>query len=55
MKKSNVRWLLENRPIENNYTAAWAGINSQNKGSKVAVPSLQDVIDAKEWVDSNHK
>ncbi len=55
MKKSNVRWLLKNRPIENHYTAAWAGIYRLKKGSKVPIPDDTDVIDAKEWVDDNHK
>lgn len=45
----------EDKPIENHKTAAWADIETQEPDSKVGIPSLDAVINAKEWVDTNEK
>jgi hypothetical protein len=43
------------RPVERHLTAAWAGIEKQKPGSNVTIPSMDGVIEAKEYVDSNQK
>lgn len=41
-------------PIERHDTAAWRGhIESVKPESNVAIPSVEAVIEAKEWVDTN--
>lgn len=42
-------------PIEKHDTAAWGDIHKQKPISKVAIPNEVEVINAKEWVDSNQK
>jgi len=43
-------------PVENHETAAWRGhIVATKPESNVGIPSDADVLDAKEWVDSNQK
>lgn len=42
-------------PIEKHDTAAWANIESSEPVSNVPKPSETDVINAKEWVDTNEK
>jgi len=42
-------------PIENHRTAAWANINETKPVSKVPIPSLNGVENAKEYVDANEK
>lgn len=46
---------MKRRPKENHSTAAWAGIKSRKKRSKVPVPSEFDVAEAKRYVDKNEK
>lgn len=41
--------------IKKQDTAAWADIHKELPDSKVPIPSLEQVINAKEWVDSNQK
>ncbi len=43
------------KPIENHETAAWADIEKTMPESKVPIPSEKAVVEAKEWVDKNHK
>jgi hypothetical protein len=43
------------RIIENHRTAAWANIEKENEISKLSHPSLQQTIEAKEYVDDNAK
>jgi len=41
-------------PVENHKTAAWIGNTKEVKPqSKVVIPAEQEVIESKEWVDSN--
>jgi len=54
-KNNNARWLLRNRPKENQYTAAWADIKRVKPGSQVTIPDDYQVIEAKEWVEINKK
>ncbi|MDF3005651.1 MAG: hypothetical protein K0S22_2123 [Oscillospiraceae bacterium] len=42
-------------PIENHRTAAWANVEQTNEVSQIAHPSLQQAINAKEYVDDNEK
>ncbi|SHJ92100.1 protein of unknown function [Clostridium cavendishii DSM 21758] len=42
-------------PIEKHETAAWADIEKTKPVSKVTIPSEANVINAKEYVDSNEK
>ncbi|MEW8974245.1 MAG: DUF3787 domain-containing protein [Tissierellaceae bacterium] len=43
------------KPIENHDTAAWANINDLKPVSNVSIPDEMQVINAKEYVDNNHK
>jgi hypothetical protein len=43
------------KPIENHDTAAWANQNSFKAVSKVNIPGEEQVLNAKEHVDSNQK
>lgn len=42
-------------PVEKHDTAAWANIECKISHSQVTVPSLEQVINAKEHVDENQK
>ncbi|AFS78620.1 hypothetical protein Curi_c16120 [Gottschalkia acidurici 9a] len=44
-----------NSQIESHETAAWAEIEKQETEAKVPVPSLENVEEAKEWVEENKK
>ena len=44
----------EHTPVEN-HAAAWAGIEKQKSEGKVPIPSIDNVEDAKDWVDQNKK
>ena len=52
--KNNIR-LKEKTPVNNEYTAAWADVDNIMPESQVTQPSLEDVINAKEWVDNGSK
>lgn len=52
--KNNKR-LKETTPMKNEYTAAWANVDNILPESNVTQPSLEDVINAKEWVDNGSK
>ena len=52
--KNNIR-LKETTPVNNEYTAAWADVDNIMSESQVTQPSLEDVINAKEWVDNGSK
>jgi hypothetical protein len=43
------------KPIENHKTAAWANIQKIKKNSCVTIPSEDEVVSAKEYVDENKK
>ena len=43
------------KPVENHKTAAWSNIEKTNPISKVSHPSLNQAINAKEYVDNNEK
>lgn len=42
-------------PIENHATAAWANIEKTKPVSKVAIPNVLEVMNAKDYVDGNQK
>ncbi|SHI22004.1 CDIF630_02480 family spore surface protein [Clostridium intestinale] len=42
-------------PIENHETAAWANIEGLKPISKVSIPNVSEVRNAKDWVDANEK
>lgn len=43
------------RPIENHETAAWANISQLKEVSQVTIPDLEQVENAKDYVDENQK
>ena len=47
--------LKAHRPTKNEQHAAWADIDKLRPESKVSVPSLDNVQEAKEWVDDGSK
>ena len=48
--------LKAHRPVKNEGTAAWANIdNLRTDGSKVSIPSLDNVVEAKDWVDNGSR
>ncbi len=55
MNKNKLKYRKVSLPIESHQTAAWANINNVKQLSKVPVPSLLEVINAKEWVEENQK
>ena len=52
--ENNIR-LKETTPVNSEYTAAWADVENIIPESQVTQPSLEDVINAKEWVDNGSK
>lgn len=42
-------------PVENHNTAAWADIGDLKEVSQVNIPDEMQIINAKEYVDENHK
>lgn len=49
------RRLKKHRPTNNEKTAAWADIDKLKAESKVSIPSLSSVEEAKEWVDDGSR
>lgn len=45
----------DNLPVENHVNAAWAEIHRQDSEGKVPIPSIENVEEAKDWVDENKK
>lgn len=54
-KNQDVKERFMAEPIEQHETAAWANIESVKEISNVAIPNVTEVINAKDWVDSNQK
>ncbi len=52
---SNNKRLSSSKPTDNEGTAAWANEKSRHKNSNVSIPSIDNVINAKEWVDNGSK
>lgn len=52
---ANNKRLKKYRPTNNEQSAAWADIDKLQAESKVAIPSLQSVEEAKEWVDDGSR
>lgn len=42
-------------PTDNEGTAAWANEEKKLKHSEVSIPSMENVLSAKEWVDNGSK
>ena len=55
MSDSKDKECPKTRPIEQHTTAAWANIEKTKEISNVTIPSEVEVVNAKEWVDSNQK
>jgi hypothetical protein len=49
------RRLTSSTPTDNEGTAAWANEETKLEPSQVSIPSLENVIDAKNWVDNGSK
>lgn len=43
------------RPVENQKTAAWSNIDKLEKNAHTAYPCLDQVMNAKNYVDENEK
>ena len=44
-----------NISVESHVNAAWAEIHRQDSEGKVPIPSIENVEEAKEWVEENKK
>ena len=47
--------LKKYRPTNTQVTAAWADIDKLQPESKVSIPSLNNVEEAKDWVDNGSR
>ncbi len=52
---ANNKRLTKHRPTNNEGTAAWADIDKLKAESKVSMPSMQNVEEAKDWVDNGSR
>ncbi len=52
---SDNKRLKSNRPVKNEYTAAWSGTEDLRSESNVSIPSLRNVEEAKDWVDNGSR
>ncbi len=55
MAKSRYKIKNLGKPTENHYTAAWANTKQVKSLSNVNIPDEIQVINAKEYVDTNEK
>lgn len=54
-EKETERGKSPEKPVERHDTAAWADVEEVKPVSDVAIPSEEQVIEAKEYVDENEK
>jgi len=47
--------LTSSKPTDNEGTAAWANEKGKMKPSEVSIPSVDNVIESKNWVDNGSK
>lgn len=52
---ANNNRLTKHKPTNSEQNAAWANIDKLKAHSKVSVPSLSSVEEAKEWVDDGSR
>lgn len=52
---ANNKRLKKYRPTNNEESAAWADIDKLQAESKVGIPSIQSVKEAKDWVDNGSR
>jgi hypothetical protein len=55
MENNNFKNREQKMPIEKQETAAWANKEKRKSNSNVNIPSVSQVINAKEYVDDNEK
>jgi hypothetical protein len=55
MKKNNYKKIFSSNNLGKQDTASWANIEKQKPLSNVGIPNETEVINAKEYVDSNEK
>ncbi|MCM8711494.1 DUF3787 domain-containing protein [Clostridium sp. SYSU_GA19001] len=55
MKDTNYKEKLVSVPIEKHDTASWANVGNTKPLSNVSIPDETEVMNAKEFVDSNQK
>jgi len=55
MKKNNYKKNFSSNNLGKQDTASWANIEKQKPLSNVGIPNETEVINAKEYVDSNEK
>ncbi|MGL5331044.1 MAG: CDIF630_02480 family spore surface protein [Peptostreptococcaceae bacterium] len=52
---ANNNRLTKHRPTNNAQNAAWADVDKLKPESKVSIPSLSNVEEAKDWVDNGSR
>lgn len=52
---SNNRRLTSHRPTDCEGTAAWANEKTRQKHTGVVIPDVEDVTEAKKWVDNGSR
>jgi hypothetical protein len=55
MAKNKYKEKFMAKPVENHDTAAWANQSAFKAVSKVYLPNEEQIINAKEYVDTNQK
>jgi len=55
LKGNDNKRLTSSKPTDNEGTAAWANEKAKQSPSEVSIPSIENVIDAKKWVDNGSK
>ncbi len=55
MTKKSLNENVLNMVIENHKTASWANIETMKQQSNVPIPSVDEVLNAKEYVEVNQK
>lgn len=55
MNKNKLKYKNRDLPIEKHETAPWTNIESLSPASRVPIPDIREIINAKEWVEENQK
>lgn len=55
MEENKFKEYHRKTPVENHATAAWADTGRLKAVSRVNIPDEMQIVEAKEYVDANHK
>lgn len=55
MKNDSINKKYNTNTLGSNKTAAWADVMKVEPSTNISIPSVEAVIEAKNWVDSNEK